>query len=143
MNARSILEDKDTGVRSIGPEATVFEAVRLMDEHKVGALMVLDAGQLVGIISERDYTRKVVLKDRSSKSTQVAEIMTRDLVQIGSEASLEECMAVMGEHRVRHLPVTEGGEVLGVISSNDLLVLSLNQKDHIIQQLEQYIAPGP
>lgn len=143
MNAKSILEEKNTGVRSIGPDATVFEAVRMMDEYKIGALMVLDAGQLVGIISERDYTRKVVLKDRSSKSTQVAEIMTRDLVQIGLEASLEECMAVMGEHRVRHLPVTEGGEVFGVISSNDLLVLSLNQKDHIIQQLEQYIAPGP
>ncbi len=143
MNAKSILEDKDTGMRSIEPDATVYEAVRMMDEYKIGALMVLDAGQLVGIISERDYTRKVVLKDRSSKSTQVSEIMTRDLVQIAPESSLEECMAVMGEHRVRHLPVTDKGNVLGVISSNDLLILSLNQKDHIIQQLEQYIAPGP
>ncbi|MBC8326875.1 MAG: CBS domain-containing protein [Verrucomicrobia subdivision 3 bacterium] len=143
MNAKTILEDKSTGVRSIEPDATVFEAVRLMDEFKVGALMVVDEGQLVGIISERDYTRKVVLKDRSSKSTQVSEIMTRDLVQISPDASLEECMAVMGQNRVRHLPVTEAGKILGVITSTDLLILSLNQKDHIIQQLEQYIAPGP
>ncbi len=143
MNAKSILEDKGTGVRSIGPDATVFEAVRLMDEYKVGALMVLDGDQLVGIISERDYTRKVVLKDRSSKSTQVSEIMTCDLVQISPDASLEECMAVMGQNRVRHLPVTDEGKILGVITSTDLLILSLNQKDHIIQQLEQYIAPGP
>jgi len=143
MNAKTILEDKSTGVRSVGPDATVFEAVRLMDEYKVGALMVVDDDQLVGIISERDYTRKVVLKDRSSKSTPVSEIMTRDLVQVGPQASLEECMAAMGQNRVRHLPVTDAGKVLGVISSTDLLILTLSQKDHIIKQLEQYIAPGP
>jgi CBS domain-containing protein len=143
MNAKTILEDKGTGVRSIGPDAMVFEAVRLMDEYKVGALMVVDGEQLVGIISERDYTRKVVLKDRSSKTTPVSDIMVRELVQIGPDASLEECMAVMGQNRVRHLPITDEGKILGVITSTDLLILSLTQKDHIIQQLEQYIAPGP
>ena len=82
-------------------------------------------------------------KELSSKSTRVSEVMAREPVQVSPEASLEECMAIMGKHRVRHVPVTEEGKVLGVISSNDLLNLALTQKDHIIQQLEQYIAPGP
>jgi signal-transduction protein with cAMP-binding, CBS, and nucleotidyltransferase domain len=134
MNARSILQEKGFCVRSIEPNATVLEALQSMDEYKVGALMV---------ISERHCARKVMLKELSSKSTRVSEVMEREPVQVSPEASLEECMAIMGKHRVRHVPVTEEGKVLGVISSNDLLNLALTQKDHIIQQLEQYIAPGP
>ena len=143
MNARSILQEKGFCVRSIEPSATVLEALQSMDEYKVGALMVVENDLLTGVISERHCARKVMLKELSSKSTRVSEVMAREPVQVSPEASLEECMAIMGKHRVRHVPVTEEGKVLGVISSNDLLNLALTQKDHIIQQLEQYIAPGP
>jgi len=142
MNAREILKDRQGIVRSATPDTTVFEAIRAMDRFKVGALMVIDKGKLVGIISERDYTRKVVLKDRSSKSTKVSEIMSHKVTQVDPEANLEKCMNVMGNNRVRHLPVVEKGKVLGVISSTDLLLLTVSQKDHIIEQLERYIAPG-
>ena len=143
MNARSILEGKGFCVRYIAPDATVLEALRSMNKHKVGALMVLENDLLVGVISERHCARRVMLKELSSKTTRVSEIMATEPVQVGPEASLDECMAVMGKHRVRHMPVTEDGKVLGVISSNDLLNLTLTQQDHIIKQLEQYIAPGP
>ena len=142
MNAREILKDRQGIVRSVTPDTTVFEAIKAMDRFKVGALMVIDKGKLVGIISERDYTRKVVLKDRSSKSTKASEIMTRKVTQVDPEADIEKCMNVMGNNRVRHLPVVENGKVLGVISSTDLLLLTVSQKDHIIEQLERYIAPG-
>ena len=142
MNAREILKDRQGIVRSATPDTTVFEAIKAMDRFKVGALMVIDKGKLVGIISERDYTRKVVLKDRSSKSTKVSEIMSRKVPQVDPEANHEKCMNVMGNNRVRHLPVVEKGKVLGVISSTDLLLLTVSQKDHIIEQLERYIAPG-
>ena len=142
MNAREILNDGQQIVRSVTPDTTVFKAVKAMDRFGVGALMVIDKAKLVGIISERDYTRKVVLKDRSSKSTKVSEIMTRKVIQVDPEANLEKCMNVMGNNQVRHLPVVEKGKVLGVISSTDLLLLTVSQKDHIIEQLERYIAPG-
>ena len=143
MNAHSILEDKGFCVRSIAPDVTVLEALRLMNKHKVGALMVLENDLLVGVISERHCARRVMLKELPTKTTLVSVIMATDPVQLGPDASLDECMTVMGKHRVRHVPVTENGKVLGVISSNDLLNLALTQKDHIIKQLEQYIAPGP
>ncbi|MDP6794633.1 MAG: CBS domain-containing protein [Verrucomicrobiota bacterium] len=129
-------------VRSVAPGATVFEAVKAMDKFKVGALMVIDKEKLLGIISERDYTRKVMLKDRSSKSTKVSEIMNCKVIQVDPEANIEKCLDIMGKNRIRHLPVVENGKVLGVISSTDLLVLTVSQKDHIIEQLERYIAPG-
>ena len=143
MNAYSLLEEKGFLVRSIEPDATVYEAVKMMDAYKVGALMVLDGEQLVGIVSERDYTRKVMLKNRSSRNTSVQEIMTTEPATISPRADLEECMGLMAERRIRHLPVAEQGHVLGVISSTDLLKLAIQQKDYVIEQLEQYIAPGP
>ena len=143
MNARSILQDKGFCVRSVTPDATILEALQLMDEHKVGALMVVKDDLLIGVISERHCARKVMLKSLSSKNTLVSEVMATEPVQVTPESSLEECMAIMGKYRVRHVPVTEEGKVLGVFSSNDLLNLALTQKEYIIQQLEQYIAPGP
>jgi len=142
MNAREILKDRHGVIRKVAPDATVFKAVKAMDKFKVGALMVIDDGKLVGVISERDYTRKVVLKDRSSKTTKVSEIMTIKVAQVGPEAGIEKCMDIMGKRRIRHLPVVEKGKVLGVISSTDLLLLTVSEKDHIIDQLERYIAPG-
>ena len=97
----------------------------------------------MGIVSERDYTRKVMLKNRSSRNTSVQEIMTTEPATISPRADLEECMGLMAERRIRHLPVAEQGHVLGVISSTDLLKLAIQQKDYVIEQLEQYIAPGP
>jgi CBS domain-containing protein len=142
MIAREILKNRQGIVRSVAPGATVFEAVKAMDKFKVGALMVIDKEKLLGIISERDYTRKVMLKDRSSKSTKVSEIMNCKVIQVDPEANIEKCLDIMGKNRIRHLPVVENGKVLGVISSTDLLVLTVSQKDHIIEQLERYIAPG-
>jgi CBS domain-containing protein len=142
MNAREILKDRHGVVRKVAPDATVFESIKAMDEFKVGALMVIDDGKLLGTISERDYTRKVVLKDRSSKTTKVSEIMSHEITHVGPEASIEKCMDIMGKRRIRHLPVVEKGKVVGVISSTDLLILTVTEKDHIIDQLERYIAPG-
>ncbi len=142
MIAREILKNRQGIVRSVAPGATVFEAVKAMDKFKVGALMVIDKEKLLGIISERDYTRKVMLKDRTSKSTKVSEIMNCKVIQVDPEANIEKCLDIMGKNRIRHLPVVENGKVLGVISSTDLLVLTVSQKDHIIEQLERYIAPG-
>jgi len=142
MNAREILKDRHGVVRSIAPDATVFEAVQAMYKFKVGALMVIDGGKLLGLISERDYTRKVALKDRDSKTTKVSEIMTHKIALVGPEAGIEKCMDIMGKRRIRHLPVVEKGKVLGVISTTDLLLLTVSEKDHIIDQLERYIAPG-
>jgi CBS domain-containing protein len=142
MNAREILKDRHGVVRSVPPDATVFQAVKAMDKFKVGALMVIDNRKLVGIISERDYTRKVVLKERTSKTTKVSEIMCHKIAQVEPEAGIEKCMDIMGKRRIRHLPVVEKGKVLGVISSTDLLLLTVSEKDHIIDQLERYIAPG-
>ena len=113
-----------------------------MDGRATGEMMVIDKEELLGIISERDYTRKIVLKDRSSRSTKVSEIMTKKVIKIDPEANLEECMSVMGKNRVRHLPVVADGKVLGVISSTDLLLLTVSEKNHIIEQLERYIGPG-
>ena len=142
MNAREVLKDRDGIVRLISPDDTVFDAVKAMDSFKVGALMVIDKTEkLVGIISERDYTRKVVLKDRSSSTTKVSEIMTKKIAQVDPDAGIEKCMDIMGKHRV-HLPVVEKGKVVGVTTSTDLLILTVNEKDNIIEQLERYISPG-
>ena len=143
MNAREVLKDRNGIVRSISPDETVFNAIKAMDSFKVGALMVIDKSEkLVGLISERDYTRKVVLKDRASKTTKVSQIMTQKVAQVNPDAGIEKCMEIMGKYRVRHLPVVDNGKVVGVITSTDLLILTVNEKDNIIEQLERYISPG-
>lgn len=137
------MKDRNGIVRSISPDETVFNAIKAMDSFKVGALMVIDKSEkLVGIISERDYTRKVVLKDRASKTTKVSQIMTQKVAQVNPDAGIEKCMEIMGKYRVRHLPVVDNGKVVGVITSTDLLILTVNEKDNIIEQLERYISPG-
>src|ERR1700727_3046342 len=112
----SVLRFKGRQVWSIAPTATVYEAIARMSEKSVGALLVLAEGRLAGIISERDYARKVILKDRSSKETQVWEIMTDRVFTAGPNNTVEECMRSMTEHRVRHLPVLEGEKVIGIVS---------------------------
>ncbi len=136
---RDILEVKGFSVWSIGPDASVFDALKLMAEKDVGALVVLDGGNLVGIISERDYARKVVLLGRASPTTQVKEIMTTDVVCVDPEQNVDECMAVVTEKRIRHLPVLENGKLLGLISIGDLVKSIITEQQFIIEQLERYI----
>src|SRR6516225_7383867 len=118
----SILAHKKAStVWSIGPNAMVFDAIRLMDEKNVGALPVLDSGTLVGIVSERDYTRKIIVKGRSSKDTSVGDIMTKELLTVSPRNTVTECMRIMTEKRVRHLPVLEGTKLVGILSIRDVV----------------------
>ncbi|MGC8742846.1 MAG: CBS domain-containing protein [Verrucomicrobiia bacterium] len=126
-------------VWTISPDATVFEAIKLLSDKNVGALLVMEGDKLVGIISERDYTRKVALLGRSSKETRVREIISTTLITVSPHQTVEECMRLMTEHRVRHLPVVENGKVVGIISIGDLVNWIIKAQSHIIQQMENYI----
>ncbi len=124
---------------SIEPEDPVLEAIRLMAERHVGALLVMKAGELVGIVSERDYARKVILKGRSSADTPVWQIMSSPVLTVSPHESVQECMELMTAHRVRHLPVVESGRVMGVISIGDLVKAVIEEQKQTIEQLESYI----
>ena len=134
-----ILARKDPAVWSISPNATVFEAIQLMADKNVGALPVVDKSRLVGIISERDYTRKVILKGRSSKDTPVNDIMTQELLTARPSDSIAECMRVMTEKRVRHLPVLEGTKMTGIVSIGDVLKWFISAQAAAIDNLERYV----
>lgn len=138
-SARQLLEAKGSDVWSIHPDAAVYDAIKVMADRGVGALMVLDGGAVVGVISERDYARKVILRGRSSKDTAVKEIMTARVVYARPDQTVEECMALMTEKRIRHLPVMDGEALLGVISIGDLVKSMLAEQQFVIEQLEQYI----
>jgi CBS domain-containing protein len=124
---------------SIGPNAMVIDAIRLMDEKNVGALPVVDNGRLVGIISERDYTRKVILKGRSSKETPVNEIMTKQLITVNPGDSVTGCMRIITEKRVRHLPVLERADLVGILSIGDVVNWLISAQTATIDNLERYI----
>ena len=130
---------KVSTVWSIGPNATVFDAIRLMDEKNVGALPVVENGKLVGIVSERDYTRKVIVKGRSSKDTPVSDIMTKELLTVNPGDSVAECMRIMTEKRVRHLPVLEGTKLVGILSIGDVVNWLISAQTATIDNLERYI----
>ena len=135
----SILAHKKVStVWSIGPNAMVFDAIQLMDEKSVGALPVVDNKTLVGIVSERDYTRKVILKGRSSKETPVNEIMTKQLVTVNPSNSVSECMRIITEKRVRHLPVLEGTKLVGILSIGDVVNWLMSAQKATIDNLERY-----
>ena len=129
---------KVSTVWSIGPNATVIDAIRLMDEKNVGALPVVENGKLVGIVSERDYTRKVLLKGRSSKDTPVSDIMTKELLTVNSGDSVAECMRIMTEKRVRHLPVLEGTKLVGILSIGDVVNWLMSAQKAMIDNFERY-----
>ncbi|MDX1432206.1 MAG: CBS domain-containing protein [Gammaproteobacteria bacterium] len=137
---KTLLESKGSDIWSVSPDASVYDAIRLMAEKEVGALLVLRDGALVGIVSERDYARKVVLKGRSSKSTPVSEVMTARVAYARPDQSVDECMAMMTEKRVRHLPVMDGDRLLGVVSIGDLVKSIIAEQQDTIRQLEQYIS---
>jgi CBS domain-containing protein len=137
---RSLLKVKGDCVWSVTPWESVYEAIAAMSERQVGALPVMEGGRLVGIISERDYARRVILKGRSSKETQVAEIMTTPVVSVIPEATVEGCMRIMTVNRVRHLPVVEDGRVVGIVSIGDLVNWIISAQADAIDHLSSYIA---
>jgi CBS domain-containing protein len=138
--AAEILKSKpDQTVHTIRPAAMVFDALKLMAEKNVGALLVTEGEQIVGIITERDYARKTILMGRASKETPVRDIMTSEVMYVRPAHTSDECMALMTENRLRHLPVIEGGKLLGLISIGDLVKDIISEQRYIIDQLEHYI----
>jgi CBS domain-containing protein len=136
----SILTNKTSALWSIAPEASVFEAIKLMAEKDIGSLVVMSGGKLAGLFTERDYTRKVALQGKTSKETSVGEIIPIKVVTITPEDSVEDCMRLMTEHRVRHLPVVESDQVVGIISIGDLVNWIISAQKAQIEQMEQYIS---
>jgi CBS domain-containing protein len=136
---KEILEAKSHNLLSISPEASVLDALKLMAEKDIGALVVLDGDHLAGIFSERDYARKVILHGKASKDTPVGEIMTHKVVCVRPDQSVEECMALMTDKRIRHLPVLEDRKVIGVISIGDVVKEVISEQRFVIEQLEHYI----
>ena len=136
---REILKDKGSEIWSIAPGQTVFEAIQLMAIRRIGALLVIDDQELVGVVSERDYAREVILKGRSSKDTPISDIMSTQVITITPESRIEESLSLMTEHRVRHLPVLDHERIAGVVSIGDLVKEIIKDQQSTIEQLESYI----
>ena len=139
QTAADILKTKGRAVWSVPPTATVLEALLVMAEHDIGAVLVVDGDRLAGILSERDYARKVVLAGRSSKDSQVKDVMTANVVCIAPNQSIDECMALMTEKRLRHLPVLEKKQVVGLVSIGDLVKATIDEQQSTIANLQTYI----
>lgn len=138
--AQILASKPDRAVHTIAPTATVFEAVQRMAEKNVGGLVVVESGKVVGVVTERDYARKVALLARSSKDTPVRDVMTADVLYVPPERTSAECMALMTENRFRHLPVLDQGRLVGVVSIGDLVKDVISEQKFLIEQLEHYIA---
>lgn len=135
-----LLDGKGRDIVSIGPTASVFDAIKLMAEKAVGSLVVIDGEAMLGIVTERDYARKVILKGRSSDNTSVSEIMTEEVLTTSANESVKSCMKLMTDKRIRHLPVVEGEKVVGMISIGDLVNAIISDQQEEIEQLENYIS---
>lgn len=139
-SVRQLLEAKAPEVFAIGPDEPVVDAIRLMAEKRIGALLVMQAGKLAGIVSERDYARKVVLQGKSSRDTPVSDIMTAKVMTVGLDDTAEHCMQLVTNRRIRHLPVMDGEHVLGVVSIGDLVRAVIEDQQVELDQLQRYIA---
>jgi len=139
LKVGDVLKSKGTEIFSIGPKETVYRALELLAEYDIGALLVIEDGELVGIFSERDYARKVILKGRSSKDTPVGELMTTRVYSVTTDKTIEECMALMTTTRSRHMPVFENNKLVGVVSIGDIVNAIINEQRITIQDLENYI----
>jgi CBS domain-containing protein len=140
LKVRHLLADKGDRVFSIGPDEPVLAAVRLMADHHIGALLVIDGETLVGIVSERDYARKIILQHRASSDTPVRDIMSAPVITVGSDDTTDACMRICTERRVRHLPVVDAGKIAGVLSIGDLVKAVIDAQSKEIEQLQRYIA---
>ncbi len=140
LTVHSILKHKGRAIYQVGPDSTVYDALRAMAEHNCGALLVIEGRRAIGILSERDYARKVVLLGKLSKETPVREIMEQNVIRVPIDASVATCMQIMTESRSRHLVVSEGGEVVGVISIGDVVKAVIDEQTFTIKQLETYIS---
>jgi CBS domain-containing protein len=138
----TLLHHKGATVWNISPEATVFDAIQLMADKNIGAVPVMSRGRLTGIFTERDYTRKIALAGKTSKQTLVKEIISSDVVTVPPDESVEECMRLMTEHRIRHLPVMQNDEMVGIISIGDLVNWIISMQETTIAQMESYIGSG-
>lgn len=136
---QQLLESKAGGVVTIAPDASVFEALELMAEKDIGAVVVVHDDRVVGILSERDYARKVILHNKASRDISVDEIMTDRVLYVGPTHTIDECMALMTDKRIRHLPVLDGDRLMGVLSIGDLVKATISEQDFMIRQLERYI----
>ena len=139
---RQLLRTKGNEIWSVAPQATVYEALQIMSEKDVGALLVLDKGNLVGIFSERDYARKLILKGRFSKDTTVTELMTHEVLYVEPQSTIEDCMALMTAKRIRHLPVLEKERLIGIVTIGDVVKQIISDQEFTIQQLGTYITGG-
>ncbi len=142
QTVRDLLKKKGSEIHAVGPDTTVYDALRLMAEKNVGAVLVRDGERPIGILSERDYARQVVLKGKASKDTPVREIMTSRVVFVRPEQSIEECMALMTDKRIRHLPAIDEGKLIGILSIGDVVKAVISEKQFRIEQLENYISTG-
>jgi CBS domain-containing protein len=140
MTVRRILDQKSPAIWSVALQATVYEALSLLADRNIGALLVLDGEKLVGMFSERDYARKVILLNKTSRDTPVSAIMSREVVSVGPDQSIVDCMDLMTEKHIRHLPVIEEGKPIGVISIGDVVKGMLEEKEFLIAQMSNYIA---
>ena len=140
MTVGQVLKSKGYGFHGIGPDATAYHALELMEEKNVGALLVVEGGSLLGVFSERDYARKVILKGRSSKTTTVRELMSGPPIAVKPDVTLKDCMVLMTKNRIRHLPVLSNDTILGVISIGDAVNAIISDQESTIEELKEYIA---
>lgn len=134
-----LLRKRDSAIYRVAPDVTVFDALRLLADYEVGALLVMEGDRLAGVLSERDYTRKVALQGLNSRLTRVAEIMTREVITVSPTTGTRACMALMSQKRIRHLPVVDGAQVLGMISIRDIMDDIIATHEQTIEQLQHYI----
>ena len=138
----ALLHHKGSAIWSVAPETTIFEAIKIMADKNIGALLLMSGDRLAGVFTERDYTRKVALQGKTSRDTPVREVVSTEVISVSPNHSVEECMKLMTEHRVRHLPVVEGDKVVGLVSIGDLVNWIISTQSAHIDQMEQYISGG-